>query len=63
MDEIEVAIVVETTVPMQWTVEAINVDGDGGIARATFSGYESEKSARDYARWKYGVMSPNVVAA
>ena len=51
---IEVTLVVNDTVPLSWTIEAVNSDGDGGIDSTTFSGPSAEWRAREYARWKYG---------
>lgn len=60
---IEVNLVAHTTVPISWSVEAINVDGDGGVDVTIFSGPSSEDRAREYARWKYGVRQPKLAAA
>lgn len=60
---VEVALVANDTVPLTWTVEAVNSDGDGGIDVTTFSGPAAEDRAREYARWKYGVHQPKVMAA
>lgn len=57
----EVSIVVATTVPPSWTVEAVNCDGDGGIAVALFSGPEAESCARQWCAFKYGVYHPEVI--
>ena len=35
--------------PGAWGVEAVNVDGDGEIYMAVFSGPDAERRARDYA--------------
>lgn len=59
----EVSLVVGDTVPTTWSVEAVNSDGDGGIDVTLFSGPDAEQRAREYARWKYGVRQPPVVAA
>jgi hypothetical protein len=62
MHGVEVSLILETTAPFRWTVEAINVDDDGGIASSTFTGPDAEQTARDFALWQYGVSCPRVVA-
>jgi hypothetical protein len=59
---VEITLVMETTAPMRWTVEALNVDNDGGIASASFSGPFAEQTARDFALRQYGVACPRVMA-
>lgn len=59
----EVTIVVATTTPISWTVEAVNCDGDGGIAVAVFSGPEAESCARQWAAFKWHEYFPEIVAA
>jgi hypothetical protein len=63
MDEFtaDVSIVVNTTTPLSWTVEAINSDGDGGIDVTLFSGPTAEQRAREYARWKYATFHPEMI--
>lgn len=65
MDEflVEVSLVFNTTVPVSWTVEAVNSDTDGGIDVTVFSGPTAENRAREYARWKYAAFSPEVIVA
>jgi len=60
---IEVSLIANDTVPLSWSVEAVNSDGDGGIDVTMFSGPTAEQRAREYARWKYGVHQPRLVAA
>ena len=60
---VEVSLVANDTVPLTWSVEAVNSDGDGGIDVTIFSGPAAEQRAREYARWKYGVQQPRLVAA
>jgi hypothetical protein len=60
---IEVSLVANDTAPLTWSVEAVNSDGDGGIDVTIFSGPTAEQRAREYARWKYGVIQPRLVAA
>ena len=62
MDDTEVSLVIHTTVPMMWAVEAVNSDGDGGIEQAQFIGPDAEQRAKEYAIWKYGVRTPLVIA-
>ena len=63
MDDTEVSLVVLTTVPVIWTVEAVNSDGDGGIETAQFTGPHADRRAREYSAWKYGVGDPPVIAS
>ena len=58
---IEVSLVAQTTTPITWTVEAINMDGDGGVENTMFSGPNAEKRARDYAEWGYSATYPPTV--
>ena len=60
---VEVTLVANDTVPASWSVEAVNSDGDGGIDVTIFSGPTAEQRAREYARWKYGVHQPKLIAA
>ena len=39
--------------PGAWTVEAIEVDGDGAIYQAIFIGPDAEERAQEYAAFKY----------
>jgi hypothetical protein len=59
----EVALIASYTVPLTWSVEAVNSDGDGGVDVTIFSGPTAEQRAREYVRWKYGVHQPRMVAA
>ena len=40
--------------PGVWTVEAIDMAGDGDIYQALFLGPEARERATEYARFKYG---------
>lgn len=60
---VEVSLIANETVPLTWSVEAVNSDGDGGIDVTIFSGPAAEQRAREYARFKYGVQQPRLVAA
>jgi hypothetical protein len=62
MTDPEISLVLRTTTPIVWAVEAIDIAGDGAIEMAQFSGPDAEQRARDYAAWKYGVSSPSVMA-
>jgi hypothetical protein len=52
--QLQVAVVERKHEPGVWTVEAIDIDGDGDIYQAFFSGREAEQRAYEYARFKYG---------
>lgn len=39
--------------PVQWNIEALNTDGDGGIDLTIFSGPDAEQRAREYAKLNY----------
>lgn len=56
-----IGLVVNTSVPVSWTLEFI--DEDGGIEMTSFTGPDSEKRARDYAAWKYGAVSVQAESA
>jgi hypothetical protein len=60
---VEITLVCATTAPMSWTIEAVNCDGDGGIAVALFSGPEAESCARQWCAMKYGEYHPRVMVA
>jgi hypothetical protein len=62
MDDIEIALVLHSTAPIVWAVEAVNSDREGGIEMTQFSGPYAEQRARDYATWRYGVRAPVVMA-
>ncbi len=59
----EVALVLRTTVPATWAVEAMRRDDDGAIEMTQFSGPRSESRARAYAASEYGIENPEVMAA
>lgn len=63
MDDLEIALVLRTTKPATWSVEAMESGGDGSIEMVQFSGPNAEQRAREYAIWKYGVRAPSVMAA
>jgi hypothetical protein len=63
MDDLEIALVLRTTVPATWSVEAMEEGNDGAVEMAQFSGPCAEQRAREYAIWKYGVRAPAVMAA
>jgi hypothetical protein len=52
---IQVSVVERNDSPGVWTVEAIDIDGDGDIYQALFAGRDAEKRAHEYARFKYGL--------
>ncbi len=58
----EVNLVLRTTLPVSWSVEAINTDEDDTIEIAIFSGPSSEKRAREYMAWRYGITQAKVIA-
>lgn len=51
---LQVAVEQRTREPGVWTVEAIDIEGDGDIFQALFAGPEAEQRAHEYARFKYG---------
>lgn len=51
--ELEVSVVGRKDQPGVWTVEAIDIAGDGDIYQAHFFGPESLERAQEYARFKY----------
>ena len=63
MDDLELALVLRTTVPPTWSIEAFCPADDGAIEMTQFSGPDAERRAREYALWKYGVRAPKVMAA
>jgi hypothetical protein len=63
MDDLELALVLRTTVPCTWSVEAFCSFNDGATEMTQFSGPDAEQRAREYAIWKYGVRSPLIMAA
>lgn len=62
-DTIEVTLVMNDTMPPSWVIEAVNSDQDGGIDTTLFSGPFAEPRAREYALWKYGRSSLDVIVA
>jgi hypothetical protein len=52
--ELQVAVEERRGQPGVWTVEAIDIDGDGEIYQAFFAGPQAEQRAHEYARFKYG---------
>lgn len=52
---LEVSVVERKDQPGVWTVEAIDMEGDGAIFQALFVGPEAQERAKEYARFKYGV--------
>ncbi len=63
MDTLEIGLVIRTTVPTTWSVEAFDSADDGTTEMAQFSGPRAEQRAREYAMWKYGAIDPPVMAA
>jgi hypothetical protein len=51
--ELVAEIVHHETAPVSWSVEAIDMAGDGDIERVTFSGAAAEERAIEYAEAKY----------
>ncbi|WP_316219373.1 hypothetical protein [Bradyrhizobium sp. SZCCHNR2026] len=51
---LQVAVEERRGEPGAWTVEAIDISGDGDIYQALFYGPDAEKRAHEYARFKYG---------
>lgn len=51
----EVEVVERNDTPNAWSVEAIDVAGDGAVYMATFSGPEARARAEEYANMKYGL--------
>jgi hypothetical protein len=51
---LEVSVVERNDQPGVWTVEAIDMAGDGDIYQALFHGPEARERAQEYARFKYG---------
>ena len=52
--ELEVSVEERKDAPGAWTVEAINMAGDGEIYQAIFVGPDARGRAQEYARTKYG---------
>jgi hypothetical protein len=44
--------------PSVWGVEAIDMDGDGEIYLAVFSGPDAQQRATEYAREKFARIEP-----
>lgn len=51
---LDVAVVERRDDPGTWSVEAIDVDGDGSVFLAIFPGPDSKTRAEEYAAFKYG---------
>ena len=51
---LEVSVIERKGEPGVWTVEAIDVIGDGSIYQAIFAGPQAQERATEYARMKYG---------
>jgi hypothetical protein len=51
--ELVAEIVRHNTAPASWSVEALDMAGDGEIERVTFSGPAAEERAIEYAEAKY----------
>lgn len=51
---LEVAVVERNDEPGVWTVEAIDMAGEGAIFQVFFRGPEARERAQEYARFKYG---------
>ncbi|HUF55810.1 MAG TPA: hypothetical protein VMM55_04540 [Thermohalobaculum sp.] len=52
--EMDVSIVERKDTPGAWSVEAIEVDGDGDVFQAIFLGPGAKERAEEYATIKYG---------
>jgi hypothetical protein len=63
MDTLEIGLVLRTSLPITWSVEAFDPADDGTTEMAQFSGPRAEQRAREYAIWKYGVLDPPIMAA
>jgi hypothetical protein len=53
-EELQVAVEERRNEPGVWTVEAIDINGDGDIYQSLFLGPNAEQRAHEYARFKYG---------
>ena len=51
---LQIEVVQRSAAPDVWSVEAIDVAGDGAIYMATFSGPDARGRAEEYANVKYG---------
>ncbi len=49
----QIEVVERRDAPGAWTVEEIDVEGDGAIHQAIFAGPEAEARAIEYAQWRY----------
>jgi hypothetical protein len=54
---IEAEIVLHSTTPPSWSVEALDTDGEGGVDVTVFSAPRARERAVEYATWKYGFYS------
>ena len=52
--ELQVKVSERRDIPGAWAVEAINIDGDGEVYMAVFSGPDARGRAEEYASMKYG---------
>jgi hypothetical protein len=52
--KLEVSVVERNDQPGVWTVEAIDIAGDGDIYQTLFVGPEARERASEYAQFKYG---------
>ena len=53
--DMQVEVVERCDTPGAWSVEAINIAGDGEVYLAVFSGPDAHARASEYATMKYGV--------
>jgi hypothetical protein len=51
---LDVSVVERKDQPGVWTVEAIDIAGDGDIYQALFIGRDARERASEYAQFKYG---------
>jgi len=52
--ELTIAVEERHDQPGVWTVEAIDMAGDGSIFQAFFAGPQARERAEEYAHFKYG---------
>ena len=52
----DVEIVERKDSPGSWSVEAIDIDGDGAVFQAIFVGPQAKERAEEYAAFKYGAQ-------
>ena len=53
--DMQVEVVERRDTPGAWSVEAINITGDGEVYLAVFSGPAANARASEYAAMKYGI--------